>query len=336
MKAALDFSAEYVGQTGICKGLRADWNDCLNLGGGESAMVSFLHFWALQEFITLAKHKGQDADVQKYTEMAANVREACEKHLWDEEGGWYIRGLTKDGDKIGTAQQTEGRIHLESNTLAVLSGMASQDRGEKAMDAVDENLFSEYGLHLNSPSFSTPNDDIGFVTRVYQGVKEKRRYFLASKPMGMGSGSELGRGDRAMKFYDALNPYNQNDMIEKRVAEPYSYVQFIMGRDHENHGRANHPWLTGTSGWAYFAVTNFILGVQVGFDGLSVNPCIPTEWPGFEVNREWRGATYQIKVENPNGVSKGVKTITLNGEVVTGAIPAQAEGSVNVVNVVMG
>ncbi|MDD1794198.1 N,N'-diacetylchitobiose phosphorylase [Enterovibrio makurazakiensis] len=336
MKAALNFSAEYVGQTGICKGLRADWNDCLNLGGGESSMVSFLHFWALQEFITLAKHKGQDADVQAYTEMAANVREACEKHLWDDEGGWYIRGLTKDGDKIGTAQQTEGRIHLESNTLAVLSGMASQDRGEKAMDAVDENLFSEYGLHLNSPSFSTPNDDIGFVTRVYQGVKENGAIFSHPNPWAWVAEAKLGRGDRAMKFYDALNPYNQNDMIEKRVAEPYSYVQFIMGRDHENHGRANHPWLTGTSGWAYFAVTNFILGVQVGFDGLTVNPCIPTEWPGFEVNREWRGATYQIKVENPNSVSKGVKTITLNGEVITGAIPAQAEGSVNVVNVVMG
>ncbi|KKD57937.1 N,N'-diacetylchitobiose phosphorylase [Grimontia sp. AD028] len=336
MKAALEFSAEYVGQTGICKGLRADWNDCLNLGGGESAMVSFLHFWALQEFVALAKYKGKDADVAKYTEMAANVREACELHLWDNEGGWYIRGLTKDGDKIGTAQQAEGRVHLESNTLAVLSGLASQERGEKAMDAVDENLFSEYGLHLNSPSFATPNDDIGFVTRVYQGVKENGAIFSHPNPWAWVAETKLGRGDRAMKFYDALNPFNQNDMIEKRVAEPYSYVQFIMGRDHENHGRANHPWLTGTSGWAYFAVTNFILGVQTGFDGLIVDPCIPTSWPGFEVRREWRDATYNIKVENPNSVSKGVKSITLNGETVEGAIPAQAAGSVNEVVVVLG
>ena len=336
MKAALDFSAEYVGQTGICKGLRADWNDCLNLGGGESSMVSFLHFWALQEFIQLAKYKGKQEDVEKYTIMAANVREACESHLWDEEGGWYIRGLTKDGDKIGTAQQTEGRVHLESNTLAVLSGMASQDRGEKAMDAVDENLFCEYGLHLNSPSFSTPNDDIGFVTRVYQGVKENGAIFSHPNPWAWVAEAKLGRGDRAMKFYDALNPYNQNDNIEKRIAEPYSYVQFIMGRDHENHGRANHPWLTGTSGWAYFAVTHFILGIQTGFTGLEIDPCIPTDWPGFEVTRQWRGATYEIKIENPNNVSKGVKSITLNGEKITGAIPAQAQNSVNLVHVVMG
>ncbi|SMY17802.1 GH36-type glycosyl hydrolase domain-containing protein [Photobacterium aquimaris] len=336
MKAALDFSAEYVGQTGICKGLRADWNDCLNLGGGESAMVSFLHFWALQEFIQLAKYQGKTADVEKYTEMAANVREACETHLWDDEGGWYIRGLTKNGDKIGTAQQTEGRIHLESNTLAVLSGMASQDRGEQAMDAVDENLYSDYGLHLNAPSFSTPNDDIGFVTRVYQGVKENGAIFSHPNPWAWVAEAKLGRGDRAMKFYDALNPYNQNDMIETRMAEPYSYVQFIMGRDHQDHGRANHPWLTGTSGWAYFAVTNFILGVQTGFDGLTINPCIPTEWPGFEVTREWRGATYNINVTNPDHVSKGIKSITLNGQPVDGAIAPQADGSVNTVTVVMG
>ncbi|MGD1394814.1 GH36-type glycosyl hydrolase domain-containing protein [Vibrio harveyi] len=337
MKAALDFSAEYVGQTGICKGLRADWNDCLNLGGGESSMVSFLHFWALQEFIDLAKYLGKQADVEKYTEMAANVREACETHLWDDEGGWYIRGLTKNGDKIGTAQQAEGRVHLESNTLAVLSGAVSQERGEKAMDAVDENLFSEYGLHLNSPSFATPNDDIGFVTRVYQGVKENGAIFSHPNPWAWVAEAKLGRGDRAMKFYDALNPYNQNDIIEKRIAEPYSYVQFIMGRDHQDHGRANHPWLTGTSGWAYFAVTNFILGVRTGFDGLTIDPCIPTNWPGFEVTRQWLGATYNIKVVNPDSVSKGVKSITVNGEAVSGAsVPVQAQGSVNEVIVTLG
>ncbi len=336
MKAALDFSAEYVGRTGICKGLRADWNDCLNLGGGESSMVSFLHFWALEEFLDLAKFRNNDTDVTKYSEMAANVREACETHLWDEEGGWYIRGLTKDGEKIGTAQQTEGRVHLESNTLAVLSGAVSQERGEKAMDAVDENLFSEYGLHLNSPSFSTPNDDIGFVTRVYQGVKENGAIFSHPNPWAWVAEAKLGRGDRAMKFYDALNPYNQNEIIEKRVAEPYSYVQFIMGKDHQDHGRANHPWLTGTSGWAYFAVTNFILGVRAGFEGLTIDPCIPTNWPEFSVTRQWRGASYNIQVKNPNSVSKGVQSITINGEEINGAVPVQAEGSVNDVIVIMG
>ncbi|MGC9553503.1 GH36-type glycosyl hydrolase domain-containing protein, partial [Vibrio metoecus] len=105
---------------------------------------------------------------------------------------------------------------------------------------------------------------------------------------------------------------------------------------HQDHGRANHPWLTGTSGWAYHATTNYILGVKAGFDTLEIDPCIPTSWPGFEVTREWRDATYQIKVENPQGVSKGVKSITLNGQVIEGAVPVQAAGSVNQVVVVLG
>ncbi|MGL6258419.1 GH36-type glycosyl hydrolase domain-containing protein [Vibrio sp. WXL210] len=336
MKAALDFSAEHVGQTGICKGLRADWNDCLNLGGGESAMVSFLHYWALDAFIELASYLGRNEDVEKYTQMAQTVQQACEKHLWDSEGQWYIRGLTKNGDKIGTAEQQEGRVHLESNTLAVVSGAVSQQRGEQAMDAVDEHLFCEYGLHLNAPSFATPNDDIGFVTRVYQGVKENGAIFSHPNPWAWVAEAKLGRGDRAMKFYDALNPYNQNDQIETRIAEPYSYVQFVMGRDHQDHGRANHPWLTGTSGWAYYAVTNYILGVRTGFDGLTIDPCIPTDWPEFSITRQWRGATYQITVLNPLCMSKGVASITVNGDSISGCVPIFAPGSVNQVVVTLG
>ncbi len=334
MIRVLEFSAKHVGQTGICKGLRADWNDCLNLGGGESAMVSFLHFWALQEFVDAANFLGKKEDAAKYADMAEGVRRSCEEHLWD--GDWYIRGITKKGDKVGTSEQTEGKVHLESNTWAVVSGAVSEERGRKAMDSVDEYLYSDYGLHLNAPSFATPNDDIGFVTRVYQGVKENGAIFSHPNPWAWVAEAKLGRGDQAMKYYDSLNPYNQNDMIETRYAEPYSYVQFIMGRDHQDHGRANHPWLTGTSGWAYVAATNWILGVRLNFDGLIVDPCIPTDWPGFEVSREWRGATFKIEVKNPDNVSKGVKSLTLNGQVVEGAIPAQPEGSVNQVIVVMG
>ncbi len=100
MKRSLNFSAEQIGRTGICKGLRADWNDCLNLGGGESAMVSFLHHWALTHFIEAAEYLGRKDDVKSYSAMAAQVRSACEKELWD--GEWYIRGITKKGEKIGS------------------------------------------------------------------------------------------------------------------------------------------------------------------------------------------------------------------------------------------
>jgi len=146
----------------------------------------------------------------------------------------------------------------------------------------------------------------------------------------------LGRGDRAMKFYNALLPYNQNDMIETREAEPYAYCQFVMGRDHTAHGRARHPWLTGSAGWAYYAATHYMLGVRLSFDGMIIDPCIPEEWEEFEITRIWRGATYNITVQNPNGVQKGIKELILNGRVVEGAIKPQKAGTHNTIVAIMG
>jgi len=334
MKRGLDFSDEYIGKSGICLGLRADWNDCLNLGGGESAMVSFLHHWALLAFVEAAEFLGRKEDAEKYLVMAAKVQAACEKELWD--GKWYSRGTTASGLKIGTQKSEEAKVFMESNTWAVVSGAAPTEHGLAAMDSVDEYLYSEYGLHLLQPSFSKPNDEIGFMGRVYKGIKENGAIFSHPNPWAVIAECMLGRGDRAMKFYDSLLPYNQNDKIEIREAEPYSYCQFVYGKEHTAFGRARHPWLTGSAGWNYTAVTKFILGVQVGFNGLVIDPCIPKDWKEFEVTRRWRGATYEIKVQNPGGVSKGVKTVTLNGHTVQDAIPPQAKGSVNEVTVVMG
>jgi len=333
MTRILDFSNEQVGKTGICKGLRADWNDCLNLGGGESALVSFLHFWALSNFLEVANYMGKTEDVKKYSAMMERVKTVCDQELWDKE--WYIRGITKNGKKIGTSEDAEGKIHLESNAWAVLSGVASNKKGKEAMDSIDKYLYTPYGIMLNGPSYTIPDADIGFVTRVYPGLKENGAIFSHPNPWAWAAECILGRGDRAMKYYDALCPYNQNDMIEIREAEPYSYCQFIMGRDHTAFGRARHPFMTGTGGWAYFSATQYILGIRPEFNYLLIDPCIPADWKKFSVRREWRGAIYQITVLNPEGVMKGVKTINLNGVEVT-EISVQAKGSENNVVVTLG
>ncbi len=333
MQRILDFSAREVGQTGICKGLRADWNDCLNLGGGESAMVSFLHYWALQNFIELAEKLGRTEDAEKYTAMAAHVKEVCDTQLWD--GDWFIRGITKNGKKIGTFTDKEGRVHLESNAWAVLSGAAQGERAEKAMDAIHEYLATPYGIMLNAPSYTVPDNDIGFITRVYPGVKENGAIFSHPNPWAWAAECVLGRGDRAMEYYDSLCPYNQNDMIEIRQSEPYSYCQFIMGKDHTAFGRARHPFMTGSGGWSYFSATRYMLGIRPGFDSLTIDPCIPHDWDGFTAERTWAGADYEITVENPDHVCKGVKEIRVNGETVS-AIPKMPAGSVTKVTVVMG
>ena len=333
MKRILDFSAKEVGAHGICKGLRADWNDCLNLGGGESAMVSFLHYWAICNFVELAQKLGRNGDAEYYETMAAAVKKISRQELWD--GQWFIRGITAKGRKIGTQADTEGRVHMESNTWAVLSGVADPEQGKLAMDAVDEYLYTPYGLMLNAPCFTVPDDDIGFVTRVYPGLKENGSIFSHPNPWAWCAEAVLGRGSRAMKFYDALCPAMQNDRIEVRKAEPYSYCQFVSGRDHTTFGEAHHPFMTGSAGWAYYAATQYLLGVRPEFDSLTVDPCIPADWKEFTVDRIWRGAEYRIRVTNPKGVEKGVAEIRLNGETVD-SIPVQAPGSVSEIEVIMG
>ena len=334
MKKILDFSAEQIGSHGICKGLRADWNDCLNQGGGESAMVSFLHVWALGHFVELARALGREADAGHYEAMRACVADTCRRELWD--GDWYLRGITADGRKIGTHVDTEGKVHLESNAWAVLSGAADAVQGRKAMDAVDTYLYTDWGLRLNAPSYTKPDDGIGFITRVYPGVKENGSVFSHPNPWAWCAEAMLGRGERAMKFYNALCPARQNDKIEIRQSEPYAYCQFIMGPDHTAFGRARHPFMTGSGGWSYFAATRYLLGVRPQFDGLQIDPCIPSDWKQFEMTRCWRGAEYHITVHNPEGVEKGVVSVVCDGKVCDGRIPVMESGTVHEVVVTMG
>ena len=329
----LDFSARQVGLNGICKGLRADWNDCLNLGGGESAMVSFLHHWALRQFAALAEKLGRDADARQYTAMADHVKEVCESVLWD--GSWYIRGITAENRKIGTQRDREGKVHMESNTWAVLSGVADETHGKQAMDAVNDYLYTDYGLMLNAPCYTVPDDSIGFVTRVYPGLKENGSIFSHPNPWAWCAEVILGRGSRAMKFYNALCPALQNNKIEVHKAEPYTYCQFVCGKDHTAFGRANHPFMTGSAGWAYYAATQYILGIRPDFDELVIDPCIPADWKDFSAVRRWRGAEYRIHVTNPHGVEKGIASLTLNGRPVE-HIPVLQPGSVAEIEAVMG
>lgn len=332
MKAALDFSYSQLGSHGITKGLRADWNDCLNLGGGESAMVAFLLVWATEHFLDAARHLGLTEDAAHYGALCEQMKAACQETLWN--GQWFLRGFTADGRPIGSLDAAEGKVHMESNTWAVVSGAATREQALSCMDAVDEWLYTPYGLMLNAPSFTVPDDALGFVARVYPGIKENGAVFSHPNPWAWVAECRLGRGDRAMKFYDALLPENQNDMLEIRCAEPYTYCQFIMGKDHTAHGRARHPFMTGSAGWAYYAATRYMLGIRPVFDRLMVDPCIPAEWDGFEAQRSWRGAVYQIRVENPDHVCKGVKAIYADGQPVE-AIPAYGKG-IHQVRIIMG
>lgn len=333
MKKILDFSAAEVGSHGVCKGLRADWNDCLNLGGGESTLVSFLHYKAINSFLEAAQYLGRKEDVFYYEPMAEKLKMLCNEKLWD--GEWFIRGYTASGRAIGTKQDKEGRIHLESNAWAVLSGAADSQKASVTLESIHAHLATPYGIMLNAPSYTFPDDEIGFITRVYPGLKENGSIFSHPNPWVWAAECTMGHGERAMEYYHSLCPYYQNDKIEVRIAEPYSYCQFISGKDHTTYGKAHHPFMTGSGGWSYYAVTHYILGIRPEFDHLTVDPCIPSSWEGFAVQRVFRGATYHIVVKNENKVQKGVKRILINGKEVEN-IPLIGPGESCFVTVILG
>ncbi|MDE7197834.1 MAG: N,N'-diacetylchitobiose phosphorylase, partial [Lachnospiraceae bacterium] len=172
-------------------------------------------------------------------------------------------------------------------------------------------------------------------TRVYPGLKENGAVFSHPNPWAWAAACMRGRGDLAMKFYDALNPARQNDKIEIRESEPYSYCQFIVGKDHSAYGRARHPFMTGSGGWSYFSATRYMLGIRPEYESLTVDPCIPAQWKAFQAVRVWRGAVYEIQVSNPDGVMKGVKEIRVDGEAAERILPGEA-GSRHTVEITMG
>ena len=332
MKRIVAFSTEQVGENGVCKGLRADWNDCLNLGGGESALVTFLLFKALTVMTGIAGLLGQNEDAADYKAQVNKLQAVCDEVLWD--GKWYLRGFTKSGRKIGTKDNTEGKVHLESNAWAVLSGAASGYRAQKALKVIHEELATPYGIMLNAPAYTVPDDEIGFVTRVYPGLKENGSIFSHPNPWVWSAECLVGHGDTAMEYYHGLCPYYQNDMIEIRMSEPYSYCQFISGRDHTTYGRAHHPFMTGSGGWAYYAVTHYILGIRPEYDRLTVDPCISSDWDGYSVRRDFRGSTYIIYVRNPEHKQKGVRTLMVDGKTAE-YIPVFNDGKEHIVEALM-
>lgn len=332
LRRALEFTSRQVGANGVALGLRADWNDGINLGGGETALVTFLHAWAIRAFLEIA----HEEDTARWEAELDTLARVADEQLWD--GRWWRRGITRAGVTIGSAANDEGRIFLEHQAWPVIGGITTRERGISSMDAIHELLASPYGNHLNWPSFRHVDDTVGFLTRVYPGIKENGAIFSHPNAWPIIAEALLGRGDEAMAFYDAICPYHQNDQIEVRQAEPYAYVQFVYGRDHERFGLAQNPWLTGTAGWMYTAVTKYILGIRPGLSGLVVDPCIPRDWDGFTVQRRWRGATYLIEVRNPSHVSHGVARLEVDGVALEpgAAVPVAAQGATVRVTATLG
>lgn len=339
LEKAIDFTLNNLGPHGLPRMFFADWNDCLNLPGSngkaESVMVAGLFVLAAKELSSLALISGRQADVEKYQKIAQKMADQVNEKAWD--GEWYIRAFTDKGDPVGSSKNAEGKIHLESQVWSVMSGVAEGERAEKCMNSVKKHLASKYGIMLVQPAYATYRPEIGSVTFYPPGLKENAAIFCHPNPWAMISECILGRGDQAFEYYKAIMPAAYNDNAEIRKTEPYVYCQMIAGRDHKDFGEGKNSWLTGSACWNFVAAANWILGVRPDYNGLVVDPCIPKKWKGMQIKRKFRGADYYITVRNPQQVSKGIKSITVDGKKIDGKIiPVFDDQGEHHIEIIMG
>ncbi len=336
LKRGLAFTRENTGQHGLPLLGFADWNDTVNLPkGAESLFTAHLYGWALKEMIALCQYLGKNKLAKRYQDDYEVMRAIVNGVAWD--GEWYVRYFDHRGEPVGSHRNAQGKIYTNGQSWAVLSGFATPKRARTALDAVYQHLNTSNGIKLSTPGYDGYDPEIGGVTTYPPGAKENGGIFLHANPWVIMAETILGRGERAYQYYQQINPAAKNEFIDTYECEPYVYPQNILGDEHPQFGLARNAWLTGTSSWAYQAGLKYILGVRPEFNGLRIDPCIPSDWPGFSFRRRFRGAVYHIMVTNPQGVSKGVSEIRVDGEPIEGTLlPLFTDDGEHSVDVVLG
>lgn len=336
MRRSLDFSRLNVGRHGLPLLGFADWNDTVNLAtGAESSFNANLYGWALQEMIALQEFLGEPAQAEQYRGYYGAMKKAFNEAAWD--GEWYIRYFDHDGKPLGSQANEKGKIYINSQSWAVLSGFAPDDRAKKSLESVNRHLNTANGMKLSAPGFDGFDPNIGGISTYPPGAKENGGIFLHTNPWVIIAETKVGNGERAFQYYNQINPATKNDRLDVFECEPYSYPQNILGDEHPQFGLARNSWLSGTASWMYQASTKYILGIQPTYQGLQIDPCIPADWEGFTVQRIYRGAYYLIAVKNPAHVSRGVKTVTVDGQKLTNRIiPIFNDNGTHNVEVILG
>ena len=335
MRRALAFTRRDVGAHGLPLLGFADWNDTVNLrAGAESLFAANLYGKALLEITELARFLGENGVAGRYTADYDAMKQTVNEHAWD--GAWYVRYFDADGEPLGSHLNSEGQIYANGQSWPVISGFTPLERAERALDALHRRLKTRHGIKLSTPGFDGYDPAKGGITTYPPGAKENGGIFLHANPWVIIAETILGNGDQAFEYYSEINPATKNDVIEQYECEPYVYAQNILGDEHPLFGTARNSWLTGTASWAYQAATQYILGVRPTYEGLLIDPCIPSEWDGFQVTREFRKTVYRIAVKNPHHVCKGVKSVKVDGQEIEGSVvPVFGDGGTHRVEAIM-
>lgn len=333
---------------------RDDWNECSNLDyylknpddsiqaaenkkdNAESVMNAGMLVLFGTEFAELCNRYGRLEDAADVFSQVEKMRNSINQHGWD--GEWFLSAYDNFGQKVGSRENEEGKIFVDSQGLCVMAGIGIEDgRARQALDSIKTYLDSDYGIVLNSPAFTAYNINYGKITSYPEGYKENGGVLCDNNPWIIIGETILGNGRQAFEYYRKIAPSYLEDISDLHKTEPYVYSQTIAGKDAFKPGEAKNSWLTSAAALNFYAITQYILGIRPDYEGLLIEPCIPSDWEGFTVQRKFRKAQYVINVQNPSHISKGIREITIDGEKLSGNIlPVYEDGKIHDVEVMMG
>ncbi len=334
---------------------RADWNDCLNLNcfswdpnesfqttenktegtKAESLMIAGLFVVTGNEYVALCRRVGNAAEAARAQKHVDDMVEAVKRDGWD--GEWYLRAYDFYGRKIGSKENDEAKIFIESQGWCTMAGIGAEEgMVTKSLDSVKKYLECEHGIVLNNPAFTKYVYEYGEISSYPEGYKENAGIFCHNNPWVIIGETLAGRGDDAWSHYRKILPsYVEEKNSTLHKVEPYVNCQMVAGKDAARPGEGKNSWLTGTAAWMWLTVSQYILGIKPDYDGLLIDPCLPSTAQEYSVKRKFRDAEYRIRISNPQGVSKGVASVEVDGTLIEGNIIRYAPGS-HEVTVVMG
>ena len=355
LRRSFNYTINHLGPHGLPQIGRADWNDCLNLNcfseepgesfqtfgpsegpNAESVFIAGMFVKYGKDYVKICRHKGLCDEADTAQKAIKQMEKTVMDAGWD--GEWYLRAYDHYKHKIGSKECEDGKIFIEPQGFCVIAEIG-KDEGLclKAMQSVEKYLDTKYGIVLLQPPYHRYHVELGEISSYPPGYKENAGIFCHNNPWISIAETVIGRGNRAWQVYTRTCPAYIEDISEIHRTEPYVYSQMIAGKDAPNFGEAKNSWLTGTAAWNMLAISQYIHGISADFDGLKIDPSIPAAWDGLTATRQFRGATYDIKVSNPSHVNKGIKSVTVDGNAIEGnVIPAFGDGKTHTVEVVMG
>lgn len=335
LKNAIRFSMERLGCHDMPAGLHADWNDCLRLGAkGESTFVAFQLYYSMSAIRDMAESRGDKEYVYYIDVVQAKLAEAL-GHCWDEDR--FIRGIREDGVIVGAKKDPEANMWLNPQSWSIISGFASDEQADKAMESVHSILNTPYGAKLLEPPYKEHYFDGALMHIFNADTKENGGIFSQSQGWLILAEALRGHGGRAFEYFLESSPASMNDKAEIRVMEPYVHGQFTESKASPYEGRSHVHWLTGTASTVMVGCVEGICGMRPDADGLRIDPAIPAEWNGFKIEKNFRGKKLNITIDNSAHVESGVKELILNGNTLEGNyISADKLAEVNEIKVILG